>query len=509
MTRRTPVALLLLLLALAAAHLLLYRGWIVDDAWITWRYAENIHQGLGPVYNAGERVEGFSNPAWVLLGAAALRAGTSPAVAAIAFALLAAFAVLPGAYALVRRERPAARWAPLVPVLILAFTPAYVSHPGNGLETGAFAAAVFALAVLAADPVRGAGRGAVLAVAALATAWLRPEGVAYVLGAAAYQGWRLRREAAGAGRAAGVAWGATGLLLAASLVLRWSYYGSLVPNTYHAKLTGTAGGLIDGAQYLADFLREGVTLLTPTLAAVPLVLGRLGVRGRAMAGAALLAAVFAVGAGGDWMLHYRFLAPAVPPLAVLAGLGVADLGDLARRAGRGRAVARALAALGIAAAAGVADAELAVWRQVAPARAAGHERGMVYAEVGRWLREHTPPGALVAASDIGAVGAESDRPILDMFGLVDAHVARRPGKQHHKTDPDYVLSRRPAAVVLIRDALDPERFGRRPDAALWHREAFRSGYRLVREFPLPADAEVVSVYLRRDEGLNRGDADGG
>lgn len=45
---------------------------IVDDAYIFMRYADNVMQGHGLVFNPGKRVEGFSSPAWqflVLMGA--------------------------------------------------------------------------------------------------------------------------------------------------------------------------------------------------------------------------------------------------------------------------------------------------------------------------------------------------------------------------------------------------------------------------------------------------------
>lgn len=38
---------------------------LFDDAMISMRYAYNIAHGLGAVWNAGERVEGFTNPLWV------------------------------------------------------------------------------------------------------------------------------------------------------------------------------------------------------------------------------------------------------------------------------------------------------------------------------------------------------------------------------------------------------------------------------------------------------------
>ena len=39
----------------------------IDDVFITLRYARNLLNGNGLVFNIGERVEGFSNPTWLLL----------------------------------------------------------------------------------------------------------------------------------------------------------------------------------------------------------------------------------------------------------------------------------------------------------------------------------------------------------------------------------------------------------------------------------------------------------
>ena len=48
---------------------------IVDDAYISFRYADNLARGLGLVYNPGERVEGYSNFLWTLLLAGGARLG--------------------------------------------------------------------------------------------------------------------------------------------------------------------------------------------------------------------------------------------------------------------------------------------------------------------------------------------------------------------------------------------------------------------------------------------------
>ena len=40
--------------------------WLTDDAFISFRYARNLLEGHGLVFNPGERVEGYTNFLWVL-----------------------------------------------------------------------------------------------------------------------------------------------------------------------------------------------------------------------------------------------------------------------------------------------------------------------------------------------------------------------------------------------------------------------------------------------------------
>ncbi|HWM05717.1 MAG TPA: hypothetical protein VNP92_25535, partial [Actinophytocola sp.] len=62
---------MLLPTAVTTLHALAYGRWIVDDAGITFAYARSITSGAGPVLQPGaEPVEGYSNPAWLLVLAA-------------------------------------------------------------------------------------------------------------------------------------------------------------------------------------------------------------------------------------------------------------------------------------------------------------------------------------------------------------------------------------------------------------------------------------------------------
>ena len=67
--------------------------------------------------------------------------------------------------------------------------------------------------------------------------------------------------------------------------------------------------------------------------------------------------------------------------------------------------------------------------------------------LGRWVRENTAQGTLVATNDIGAIGFISQRPILDTVGLVE------PALVTHYMDGgsllEYLEARRPAYVLIF------------------------------------------------------------
>jgi arabinofuranosyltransferase len=50
-----------------ALGVVLRRAWVSDDAFITLRTVENFVDGLGLVYNIGERVQTYTHPLWLFL----------------------------------------------------------------------------------------------------------------------------------------------------------------------------------------------------------------------------------------------------------------------------------------------------------------------------------------------------------------------------------------------------------------------------------------------------------
>ena len=63
-------------------------AWLADDSFVSFRYAWNLVRGHGLVYNAGERVEGYSNLLWTLLMAGGMSLGVTPELASKALGIL-------------------------------------------------------------------------------------------------------------------------------------------------------------------------------------------------------------------------------------------------------------------------------------------------------------------------------------------------------------------------------------------------------------------------------------
>src|SRR5438477_266217 len=130
-------------------------SWTSDDAYISFRYARNLNEGLGLVYNAGERVEGYSNFLWTLWSALGLRLGFAPEAWTHAWGI-ACFAMtiaILGGLVWRRVGSGAPGWLPFSALALAAHRDMCVFATG-GLETAAFTM----LAVAGYAALEGLGR---------------------------------------------------------------------------------------------------------------------------------------------------------------------------------------------------------------------------------------------------------------------------------------------------------------------------------------------------------------
>src|SRR5438132_5092913 len=166
----------------------------IDDAFINFRFAENLAAGLGPVFNAGERVEGYTTPAWVFLLAGLHRLGAPLLGTAHVLGIAAAATTVLVAGALATRAAPRlGALAGAFAAVLVALHPGVVLWTASGMETCIFLLLVL-LGVAAGTMTEAAALAGVLCGLAAIT---RPEAVLFgaLVGAAL---------AARAGRAAAV-----------------------------------------------------------------------------------------------------------------------------------------------------------------------------------------------------------------------------------------------------------------------------------------------------------------
>ena len=335
-----PVHLLLFLPWLAPLVWMADAGWFLnDDAYISFRYARNLLEGHGLVFNPGERVEGYTNLLWVLELAALWGAfGLLPEHAAPWLSVAFTAATLVAMLWWVARlpslaHRGLVGWMALG--LVCSSATFAVWTPGAGLETRQFTFFVV-LAVVCLSLYRD-GRRALLVVSwSLAAASLtRPEGPLF---AACCFGWFAVQRRADTGRwfpdrrAAAYLVVPCVVVVAGHYLFRYGYYGEWLPNTYYAKHVRPWYEM--GLLYLATAaLETGLYLLLP-LAALSLVKG--GERGRMYALPLVCIALhmaYVARIGGD-VFGYRPLDFYWPVLAVPAAEGIVHLGRRAARAAR-------------------------------------------------------------------------------------------------------------------------------------------------------------------------------
>lgn len=479
--RLVPGLVALLFVAHAAFYFVAEGGDAVDDAYISFRYAQNAILGHGLVFNPGERVEGFTNFLWTAMMIPLEGAGLDVGRASVVLGVLFALATLWLVYRFALDVR-APREAALLAILLIAVDGSYALWSVSGLETAMFAFLAFAGALLyireqkdAALPFKVPFSGVVFALAAMT----RPEGALLFAVTVAHQAvWRLLAERRL------LTWRDVGRVIAFAALFapywlgRWRYYHSFLPNSFYAKVstTGPAAQIERGWNHLSQFVgvHLGWIILLPPLAAVVNSL-----RGKTrrlwktrdnafwstyFAAILIPYAAYIVYVGGDWSVG-RFFVPLVAPFYLLFSTGLVDmwkwmLRKLAQPVDKPPrrvwiTVNVLLAALVFGASSWNGEYGIFIKGFDASTATAARET------MGKWLRANVPPGSLIAVDAAGQVPYFSGLPAVDMFGINDLHIGRMPVATlgqgtpgHEKFDLGYVITRAPDYVVIYGTLLD-------------------------------------------------------
>jgi len=404
-----------------------FHSFALDDSFITYRYALNLAEGEGLVYNPGQRHLGTTAPFYAVLLASLHRLlPMGLPLLANMFSLLSLAAGAGELYLLLRRHGH--------PLAGMCAASLYISSPvlvtSIGMET-TFCLLLLISAVMALDRGRLSWAGLLLGVAIIT----RPDAglMAIVLGL--MYGWHNRV----------LPWRAmlAALLIAGAFFLTLAlYFGSPLPGSLAAKRAQMVLGFPSYAHGLLRYLGgERVGLEAPGVRPQPLLVatllalmgGVVSAMGRdrlvehcawwiwGLIGWGVAHAVAYVVLGVP--AYHWYYAPLELGLCVLMGLGleygmsvpgrpvIQDTGAQASR----RAVARRWAAV-------VLLVGLVVWQGIVAIRAKEEvfdPKARAYRAVGEWLVRHTQVQDRVAVMEVGLIGYYSRRPMIDLLGLVD------------------------------------------------------------------------------------------
>ena len=463
---------MVLAVAVLAAFIVQARAWafLCDDAYISFRYAEHLGQYGMPVFNVvdpPERVEGYTNFAWVVLLALGSAVGIAPPTLAPVLTVASSLAMLGLSVLLLRALHEDAEIRPLHfgPAMLLVAMPEAMVWSGSGLETS-FAAAVVLGAMLAWARGRLVTAGALAALAGLT----RPDALLPI--AAFGVGWLLARVARDRRVAIeAVPWRRLGLALVAfagplliHLLWRHAYYGAWAPNTWPIKAHGMLLRDTYGRAYVEAWV-EHVHLWW----LVPLALM---LRPRHAVLVLPAAAVVGYGwyVGGDFMAYARFYLVATACLATLVAWLLADLAAWLRPRLGPRAPMVVLGVLVVAAGLLGREARARHAHDVEQGgkwldgKWEGTEAMDRFARVGlaagTWMHAHLPPDTWITVGAAGAVPYGAKLPTIDAYGLVDPIIATlpeagpytgkgaRPGHQL-QAPRKYILSRDPDLLCHV------------------------------------------------------------
>ena len=402
---------------------------LFDDAMISMRYAWNFAHGLGLVWNAGERVEGYSNLLMTLLmSLASLFLDRRLAVLAVQIAGIPTVLVTAWLARRVAAEvESGSTYRNLFGMLacaavLLYFPLSYWTL--MGMETGLLSLLILACAWFGLRWLRHARRADLTWMSLAAGMAFLTRNDSILLSAVVFAYVALvsyvragnSRQFIPIARAAGL----VALFILAQAAFRLAYYGQLLPNTYVLKLTHYPLNirLLDGTRFVLEFLGQ----TWPLFALAALAVWRAWRPERLFLLAITLTTIaYQVYVGGDPWNTWRLLAPGTPALFILSALGAAALVSHVRHLAASRYAAASIVLLTLVV---LFVADLPFLPDMAvrgPTSAAIANRTHTNAAIA--VNALTQPAASIGVIWAGTLPYYADRYAVDYLGKSDARIA--------------------------------------------------------------------------------------
>ncbi|MBN1656707.1 MAG: hypothetical protein JXA30_23240 [Deltaproteobacteria bacterium] len=426
---------------------------VFDDAYISYRYAENLIKGNGLVYNPGERVEGYTNFLWVLIGAAALAIGwdASEATQYLGVAAYLVTLAITSIFFLIKVVERRVTPLLLLPFLLTLVLPGgYAASSGSGLETSFVALLLLAMGYFRYihQPSSRFGRSAMLLLPSVACL-TRVESVLAVFARAVatvvYER-RLRRSFRSALSRTALEVAPTVFVVLGYLGWKLSYYGDILPNSYYAK-GADQFNFAAGFLYLKAFCQSNPQVF-PLF--VLIAIGWISLKSARTAAfytygsiTIVLYLSYIVKVGGDFM-QYRFVWQLYPLYVVLSIVGLASVTR--------NTVAVALLLSATVVMGSVHDVVLEK-RYGMQSLEEMNRYATEGREIGPLLSKLLPEKTVIATTLAGTMAYRSRLKIIDQWGLNDSYVRHYPRphnyfRGHRKYATDEHLKKRGVSLCF-------------------------------------------------------------
>jgi arabinofuranosyltransferase len=476
-----------LLVAICAIHVvvgyshrdLCGNAWGTDDAFISYRYAQNLVNGNGLVFNSDQRVEGYSNLLYILLLTPAFLFTKDLGIYVYASLLNIIFVVI--AFLLFSRylNKVSNRYALLASLVFIVYPPLW-AWTASGMETTLVLLLQLCILILVEECIAAAKAKfpiLLLCVAVALSVLVRPDGFIFPVLAIFYC----------------VIKGKYRLALYIGIVLvitslgytswRYLYYQDFFPNTFYAKVSGTLLDRITYAfqllivvsilhgllPYLWAFILRASLELKPIFQSVNQLRSSLGFE-------TILAFVWLgywIFIGGD-VYYERFLLILLP-LGIISVLWVIERYKI----GKGGWIVLFL----------LIGMNFSIFA-TDPRFSYSLDKNDCWVTLGKFLANNYS-GKLLATGAAGKIPYFSNLRTIDMYGLNDKYIGHLSSEKfivgHTKYDPNYVLAQKPDLITGWIVGLDL-------DAGLTRDRYSQAGYEikyLVYMNPYVEEHEVI------------------
>jgi len=314
--------LMVFVIAISLVALVFNHAWISEDSFITFRYVSNTVDGLGPVFNVGERVQGFTHPLWFILLVLGSLIGVDPIFLSIVYGLVFTFitvAILGRALSQLVPNLFTLLLLVALACLLWGLSDPWISFQTSGLENSL--SHLLIVAILIEAWLHTMSRPGWLLFLVVLLCLTRPDFIIFCIPVVIVLLIRMRSIR----RVSDLAW--AGIPALVWLVFAWTFYGNGLPNTAYAKMGIYPNWVVavgQGLRYLQDWFTFDTI---PAVSAVVL-LGFAIFASRSKEKivcviGVLFYGIYIVWIGGDFM-RGRMLTPILTTAVVLGSLTIAE-----------------------------------------------------------------------------------------------------------------------------------------------------------------------------------------